>query len=197
MSEKLYLPVSILLSTLILSVTIFIVGGQISGDLKTGFIVGPSPAVNPADNGEELLVPATGRYSNVPVGKVASFNETGNEICLEGGKPVVYLFFTTWCPHCKWIKETFDETVANLAAEGKIVAYHWEVDTFDNALTSEVETGVPAEHMKIYQEFNPGQSILTFVFGCKYFRIGNAYESTQGLGVEKKDFEEIVAKLLG
>jgi len=114
------------------------------------------------------------------------------DICKEGGKPVVYLFTTTWCPHCTWIKDTYDATMKDLEAQGKVKAYHWELDTNDDSLTSEVETEVPSEHLAVYQMFNPDGSIPTFVFGCKYFRIGNGHEAQQDLTAEAKEFEALV-----
>lgn len=116
-------------------------------------------------------------------------------ICKENGKPVVYLFSTTWCPHCEWIKATFDTTMAKYVQDGKIVAYHFEVDTNDNTLTSAVENQLPAQAQAIYSEFNPKGSIPTFVFGCKYFRIGNGYEAKEDLASEVKEFDAVIKDL--
>jgi len=118
------------------------------------------------------------------------------KICKENGNPVVYLFSTTWCPHCEWIKATFDSTMAKYVKEGKIVAYHWEVDTNDNTLTSNAEIQVPADAQAIYSEFNPGGSIPTFVFGCKYFRVGNGYEKQNDLASEVKEFEAVIKDII-
>ncbi len=113
-------------------------------------------------------------------------------ICKENGKPVVYLFSTTWCPHCEWIKAIFDSTMAKYVQAGKIVAYHYQVDTGDNTLTPNAETQVPASAQAVYSEFNPGGSIPTFVFGCKYFRVGNGYEAQNDLASEVKEFEAVI-----
>ncbi|MEK7071950.1 MAG: thioredoxin family protein [Patescibacteria group bacterium] len=133
--------------------------------------------------------------ANVP--GVSTYSEKKDaEICKENGKPVVYLFSTTWCPHCQWIKDTFDEVVSKYVAEGKIVAYHWDVDINDNTLTSEKETVVPAKDLAIYKEFNPGGSIPTFVFGCKYSRIGNGFEQQQDLKSEISEFEALIKDMI-
>ena len=118
------------------------------------------------------------------------------EICTEDGKPVIYLFSTTWCPHCKWITETFESTVQEYVDAGQIVARHWEIDINDDTLTDEAETEVPAEQLAVYKEFNPGGSIPTFVFGCKYSRIGNGYEQQQDLEAEESEFRAVIEKLL-
>lgn len=120
----------------------------------------------------------------------------GKEICKENGKPVIRLFSTTWCPHCIWIKETFDKVVKEYMDKGKITAYHWEVDKNDNTLTKEKEERIPEEEMIVYEEFNPGGSIPTFVFGCKYWRVGTGYERENDLAKEEADFREIIEKLL-
>lgn len=139
--------------------------------------------------------PVAKNPANVP--GVTTFSEKAEaNLCTEDGKPVVYLFSTTWCPHCQWIKDTFDEVVNKYVADGKIVAYHWEVDTNDNTLTSQKETVVPAKDLAIYKEFNPGGSIPTFVFGCKYSRIGNGYEQKQDLAAEKAEFEALIEDMI-
>ncbi len=121
----------------------------------------------------------------------------GAEICQENGKPIIYLFSTTGCPHCTWIKETFDSTMKEYINQGKVVAYHWEFDTSDNSLTSAVETSIPAEQQAIYQEFNPEGYVPAFIFGCKYFRIGTGHERDgSGLDGEKAEFEALIAELL-
>lgn len=124
------------------------------------------------------------------------FQKKDAQICVEDGKPVVYLFSTTWCPHCLWVKATFDETVSEYAKAGKIKAYHYEVDTGDDALTSAVETQVPEAALAVYREFNPGGSIPTFVFGCKYFRIGNGYEQQNDLKAEKAELQAAIDDLI-
>ena len=124
-------------------------------------------------------------------GTTFSVNED-KEICTEDGKPIIYLFSTTWCPHCQWIGETFKEFANNAESEGKAKVYQWEIDINDDALTEEVETEIPAEALAIYQEVNPRGSIPTFVFGCKYSRIGNGYERQNDLAAEKADFEKML-----
>lgn len=117
-------------------------------------------------------------------------------ICKENGKPVVYLFSTTWCPHCEWVSETFDKVVKKYVADGKIVAYHWELDINDNTLTPAKESSVPAEAQAVYQEFNPNGSIPTFVIGCKYFRVGNGHEAANDLVAEEKELKAAIDAVL-
>lgn len=132
----------------------------------------------------------------ITVSGVSTFQQkAGAEVCKENGKPVVYLFSTTWCPHCTWIKDTFDKVAKEYVAAGKIVAYHWDIDVNDDTLTAAKETAFPTEANAVYQEFNPQGSIPTFVFGCKYFRVGNGFESQQDLAAEEKEFRAIFDEL--
>jgi len=114
----------------------------------------------------------------------------------ENGKPVIRLFSTTWCPHCSWIKDTFDKVAKEYVENGEIIAYHWEIDTGDNTLTPEVETEVPQSELAIFKTFNPRGSIPTFVFGEKYWRIGNGYERQNDLSAEEYEFRTIIYTLL-
>ena len=127
-----------------------------------------------------------------------TFDEkSGNEVCEIGGKPVVRLFSTTTCGHCSWVGEPFDEVAKEYVDAGKIVAYHWQLDTGDNTLTDEVETEVPESEIAVYQEFNPRGTIPTFVFGCKYYRIGSGYEREEnGKELEKDEYRAIIEEFL-
>ncbi|MFH1439118.1 MAG: peptidylprolyl isomerase [Candidatus Woesearchaeota archaeon] len=130
---------------------------------------------------------------------ITSFMKKDNEICRnDDGKPLVFLFSTTWCPHCKWIKETFDNVAKEYIASGQIEAYHWEIDTNDNTLTEAVETSVPEEHIAFYKEFNPEGTIPTFVFGCTYYRTGNApnRETKDDKQGEAAEFKAVIDELL-
>jgi len=124
------------------------------------------------------------------------FNEVSGKVYKENGKPVVILFSTTWCPHCKWIKDTFDTFAKDEMAQGKIIAYHWELDTGDNTLTPEVETAVPDKYLQIYGTFNPAGTIPTFVFGDKYYRVGNSYERENSTVKEGAEFKQVIDQLL-
>ena len=139
---------------------------------------------------------------NTPDG-IKTFQDNGNEAVYVDGKPVIRLFSTTWCSHCKWIKETYDSVVKEYVDDGKIIAYHWQLDTGDNTLTPEIETEVPPPEIDVYDRFNPGNSIPTFVFGEKYWRIGNdvepngySRESNNDLPAEEAEFRAVIEELL-
>ena len=133
---------------------------------------------------------------SVQPGSITTFQVADNKVCTEDGKPVIRLFSTTWCPHCKWIKDTYDSTVKEYVDQEKIVAYHWEFDTGDNTLTEQVEEAVPDAEQVIASQFNPEGYVPEYVFGCKYYRIGNGYESKQDLAAEEAEFRAVIETLI-
>ena len=152
-----------------------------SGDGSSGSTNTDNSATDPSDND--------------PPG-IMTFESVSGDICMEDGKPVIRLFSTTWCPHCQWIADTFDEVVQTYVDEGLIVAHHWELDIGDDILTSQIEQAVPDDEMAVFEEFNPQESIPTFVFGCKYYRIGTAYEQVDDLESEAAEFRAVIEALL-
>ena len=127
---------------------------------------------------------------------IKTFQAANESVETMDGKPVIRLFSTTWCPHCVWIKETYDRVAKEYADAGKIVAYHWELDTKDDTLTPEVEGEVPASEQAVFAKFNPRNSIPTFVFGGKYWRIGNGYEREDSLELEEQEFRAVIEELI-
>lgn len=127
---------------------------------------------------------------------IGTFTDSGNAIETVDGKPVIRLFSTTWCPHCQWISETYDSVVQEYVAEGKIVAYHWELDTEDNTLTPEKEIGVPSTERAVFEKFSPNGGVPTFVFGGRYHRVGNGYERQDDLAAEEAEFRAVIEALL-
>ena len=124
----------------------------------------------------------------------STFKSTGDEICTQDGKPIIREFSTTWCPHCKWIKDTYAKVVKEY--EGQIIAYQWDIDKNDDALTEGLESYIPEEELEIFKKYNPKGSIPTFVFGCKYVRVGNGYESQGDLEAEEAEFRKIIEELI-
>jgi len=131
-----------------------------------------------------------------PDWEITSFTDEGKDIELIDGKPVIRLFSTTWCSHCKWAGPTYDKVVQDYVDAGKIVAYHWQLDTNDDALTEAEEGEVPESELAVYREFNPRGSIPTYVFGGNYKRIGNGFESTMDLVSEEKEFRAMIEQIL-
>ena len=117
-------------------------------------------------------------------------------ICTENDKPIIRMFSTTWCPHCRWAKDPFAQAVDGYVKQGKIVAHNWEIDVKDDTLTSTNEGSIPESENAVYNEFNPKGSIPTFVFGCKYYRIGSGHEIEDDKDAERREFEAVIEQLL-
>ncbi len=134
---------------------------------------------------------------NVQEGQIVTFKSNSDEICFSDSKPAVRLFSTTWCPHCKWVKGTYNKVVKEYVDAGKITAHHWVLDTGDDELTEGIqESVIPPSEMGVYKKYNPDGSIPTFVFGCKYVRVGNGYEAQNNLKAEEAEFRAVIEKLL-
>ena len=161
-----------------------------------GLLIGCSgsddSSIDPFIPGDTAIDP----YSIEP-SSIETFGLIDGEVCREDGKPVIRLFSTTWCSHCQWVADTFDAVMEMYIDDGEIAAHHWEVDTGDDALTSQVEQSVPDSETAIFAEFNPQESIPTFVFGCKYYRIGTGHEREDDLESEAAEFMAVIEALIG
>lgn len=128
--------------------------------------------------------------------KDGTFTETDNEVCKQDNKPIIREFGTSWCPHCKWIEKTYQNVVNDYVKQGKVVAYQWYVDVNDDLLTAELENSVPESEIVVFKKFNPRMSIPTFVFGCRFIRIGNGYEDQKDLKAEEEEFKAVIETLI-
>jgi len=180
--NKFSIPLAIIAVGFIVALAIVYVSGPKQADISQ--TAETDKQQEPEDNNLEQTLVGTFTF------------DANHRVCAEDNKPVIRLFSTTWCPHCTWIKNTYDSVVLEYEKAGKIKAYHWEVDTGDNTLTNEIEVEVPESELAIYEEFNPNGSIPTFVFGCKYSRIGNGYESQDDLIAEEAEFRKIIEELI-
>ena len=185
-------PVAVIIGAVVISIAILISGGIIKigpKNVATTNAPTPSPQAQQALQGPLTVSPTNPNIKTF-------FQKKDAQVCKEDGRPIIYLFSTTWCPHCQWIDETFDKVAKEYVNTGKIKAFHWQIDTGDNTLTEIKETKVPDKDLAIYSEFNPQGSIPTFVFGCKYFRTGNGYEQQKDLAAEEAEFREVIGDLL-
>lgn len=127
---------------------------------------------------------------------VVSFSETKDEICLDKGKPIIRLYTISTCKPCQWISESFEKVVKSYVEDETIIAYHWILDSGDNALTKKIENGIPKKELEIFKKYNSETTVPTFIFGCKYVRVGNFYEEEDNLGAEEEEFRTVIDKLL-
>jgi len=128
--------------------------------------------------------------------QISSFSEVDTDICTVDGKPIIRMYSIVSCSHCNWVGQTFDKVVKEYVDSGDIVAYHWQLDMQDDILTSEAENAVPEEEKDVFLKYSPQGGVPLFVFGCKYYRIGNAYEGQGDLMAEENEFRAVIEKLI-
>jgi len=95
---------------------------------------------------------------------VGNFLTSEEEVCTEDGKPIVYFFGSTGCPHCKWEHPILENVLKNF--EG-LVSFHNNMDSQNDS--------------EVFSKYSDG-GIPTLVFGCKYYRMG----SGEGEGEENE-----------
>jgi protein-disulfide isomerase len=170
----------------------FFVGGQNGYNIKGAQSF--SEFNDPIGKALQGIMPPPPPQAGPSIGTFDSLIIGNGTPCTEDGKPVIRMFSTTWCPHCQWAGPDFDAVAQEYA--GRIVARHWQVDTKDDALTAANETSVPDSELAMYEQFNPEGSIPTFVFGCKYYRVGTGYEQQNDHDAERAELRQVIDTLL-
>ena len=130
--------------------------GQITGSPTQAF----SPTVTPA--AEKTL---------------GEFTVTNKDLLTENGRPAVYFYGTSTCPHCVWEKPVAKKVFSQFGSE---IAYH---EMFDPKNEADFRV------FQQFQEYNPEGGVPFLIIGGKYVRAG----SGQNLGKtdeESKKLEE-------
>ena len=85
---------------------------------------------------------------------IGNFIVSGDEICVEDGKPIIYFFGSDGCGACRWEHPV----TANVTSKFEgFISFH---DNIDSTADSE-----------IFGKYSTGY-IPTLVLGCKYYRVG-------------------------
>ncbi len=109
---------------------------------------------------------------------IGNFSVTKDEICLEKGKPIIYFFGSSTCPHCSWEHPIMKRVAAKFSDK---ISFH---NNMDNQADMEI--------FSKYSEINQG-GIPFLVFGCKYARVGSGENS--GEKVEEQALTALICKL--
>ncbi len=112
---------------------------------------------------------------------VGDFLITDKEILKENGKPVVYFFGSSQCPHCVWEKPVAKEAFDQFKNE---IVYH---ENFD----SNADTDFFAK----YTDINPGY-VPFLILGGKYARVGAGETLGQTPEESKKLEKEALTAIL-
>jgi thiol-disulfide isomerase/thioredoxin len=86
---------------------------------------------------------------------MGNFQETGDEICMEDGKPIVYFFASETCPHCTWEKPIIESVAAEFE---DYISFHENIDN--------------NEDRDIMSKYSSG-GVPFIVIGCKFARNGS------------------------
>lgn len=108
---------------------------------------------------------------------IGDFLITDKAVCQENGKPLVYFFGSSTCPHCTWEKPVA-KAVFDLFKNQ--IAYH---ENFDSQADGDV--------FQKYSDINPGY-VPFLVLGCKYARMG----AGENLGKDAAESKKLEAEAL-
>lgn len=159
----------------------------VSSDGKMLFPTMIDLTMSPEEAAAKAQAEAEAKYS---AGKTdGNFTELSDvQTCQENGKPIVYLFGSEQCPHCKWEKPVMEAVAQKF---GSAISFHENItqtlgeqfandqDVFNSYLEKGyIEGGVP-----------------TIIIGCKYYREG-AGESA-GAESETAALTKLICNLTG
>lgn len=121
---------------------------------------------------------STGTVENTGTELDGGFSEAKDtEVCMENGKPIIYFFGSSTCPHCKWEEPILKSVIDQF---GDAISYHENIDS---------ETD-----LDVFSKYSTG-SVPTLVIGCKYYRIGSG--EAAGEESEKASLKSIICKATG
>jgi thiol-disulfide isomerase/thioredoxin len=146
-----------------------VVPAWVSTDGRWFFGQGPIDMTAPATNstGGPAGTATIGNFTQV----------TDATVCKENGKPIVYFFGSSTCPHCQW-EEPVIEAVAQLF--NGYISFHEKIDDFGT-------------DQAVFSKYNAGGGVPTLVLGCKYYRIGSG--ESDGTTVETANLKKLICNL--
>ncbi len=170
MSEKLYMPVSLLLSALIISGTIFFVGSGI-GNTMSGLTVGLQTTPTPGNAGSKVVAqpspnPTPPPSAPAPSGGTVSLAEAGKNAAGKLGSdeaPIVIVEYSDYqCPFCRsWFNDSKSQLQTDYIDTGKVqliykdfpLSFHPMAQTYAQAARCAGDQGKYFEfHDKIFVE---------------------------------------------
>lgn len=118
---------------------------------------------------------ATGPAGTATTGNFTQVTDA--TVCKENGKPIVYFFGTSTCPHCSWEKPVI-ESVAQLF--NGYISFHEKIDDFGT-------------DQAVFSKYNTTGGVPTLVLGCKYYRIGSG--ESDGTATETTNLKKLICNL--
>ena len=162
-------------SPYLVPLAIIVAGGLVGAGLYFGGKQEAPPVAQVVESGE-VAGEEVPQYETT----VGNFLVLNDEICVEDGKPIVYYFGSSGCPHCTWEHPIIQEVMAQFADQ---ISFH---DLMDKQ-----------EEMEIFQKYANinGGGIPFIVLGCKYVRAGSGERA--GEAAEKQALTQLICELTG
>lgn len=135
----------------------------------------------PAGKEQVLVSPSPTALEEQFPTTIGRFLVTKDEICQENGKPIVYFFGGSFCPHCKWEHPIVEKVAAKFVNE---ISFHNNMDKQE----------ADREIWNKYAQINQG-GVPFLVLGCKYARVGSG--EVAGEIEEEKNLTALICKLTG
>ena len=166
-------------SPYLIPLAIIVAGGLVGAGIYFGGKQEAPPAVQVVDQGQQ------GEQGEVAGEEVPQYETTvgdflvlDDEICLEDGKPIVYYFGSTGCPHCTWEHPIIQEVAEQF---GDAISFH-------DLMDKQEEFDVFEKYLNIN-----GGGIPFIVLGCKYVRVGSGERA--GEEAERAALTELICEL--
>ena len=87
---------------------------------------------------------------------IGNFEVTGDPLCTEGGKPIVYFFGSSECEHCLWEHPVMSEVANKFSG---YISFHDNLDSTNDA--------------EVFSQYNQEGFVPATLIGCKYYRVGS------------------------
>jgi thiol-disulfide isomerase/thioredoxin len=119
--------------------------------------------------------------SAAPAGTITRGNFTqvnDASVCTENGKPIVYFFGSSTCPHCQWEKPVIEAVAKSF---GNAISFHENIDS--------------SADQAVFTIYDSSGAVPAVVLGCKYYRVGSGEGS--GSAVETADLTKLICDLTG
>jgi thiol-disulfide isomerase/thioredoxin len=113
---------------------------------------------NPGGNPNKVVCPYESFNTAASITTIGGFRNI--ESANIEGRPVVYFFGTTWCPHCAWERPIFRNITEMFS------------DFIDVKMT-DIDVSQPPVEMSIFSHYSPKGDIPVIIIGGKYFRVGS------------------------
>lgn len=135
---------------------------------------------NPGGDPNRVVCPYEGLNPAASVPTIGGFRSI--ESAKTEGRPAVYFFGTTWCPHCAWERPIF-MSVTNKFAD------------YIDVKKTEIDLTPNSPDMVVFNHYSPEGKIPLIVIGGKYFRVGSG--DAFGEQAEANTLTAILCKVTG